>query len=336
MTTTYTKDLSDGDLEDKLKASLALGDAQDKKKRGRPKKIAEVHVAVGGVALPVQTMEAVRLEKETEVAPSVVIGVDTSQGHVESFPSVAIAMEKATGRTFIVPPNIERGKGRPKAGYYTRTGRRCVSVTTVLSKFGDSGGLLGWYYKNGITDGLRQAAGEPMIGSDNFAVDATTIGSAVHARVEAFLCGERMPEPLKNEEWETKAARCFESWTEWFLAEGLAPVALELPLVHHLQAIAGTLDGVFRDKGGRLVLLDWKTSATVYSSALVQAAAYKYLWEEDLREDIARCAVLRIDKDTGRRRYVPMNARELVEPTKQWIRLFEAYRADAEIAKLLK
>lgn len=250
-------------------------------------------------------------------------------------PEVSPITTPSEGGVSVTPGGVEFGGGRPN-GYYTPDGRRCVSVTTVLGKFDSKGGLLHWYYKNGMTDGLRHAKGEPLIGAENFARDAMAIGSAVHARVESILLSKDQPGEMPDEALEKQAALCFSSWREWYEGAALTPVAIELPLLHAERAVGGTVDAVLRDKSGKLVLLDWKTSKEVYPQAIIQTAAYRWLWEEELREEIARCVVLRIDKETGRRRVVEMNARELIVPTDQWLRFVDAYRASAEIEKLLK
>lgn len=287
------------DLEKRLAKALKAGDLQDaaKRKRAKAKDVPEPLAAL-----------------------------------IEAMP-----LEITIPAGLIPPPPIEVGTGRPAGGYYTTGGKRCASVTTILSKWGDSGGLLGWYYKNGITDGMRLQRGEPAIGADNFSTDALEIGSAVHARVESHLLGRTQPMALLKEEWEAKAARCFASWLEWYDGAELVPVALELPMVHNATAIAGTLDAVFRDKSGNLVLLDWKTSKDIYGKELVQAAAYRWLWEEDLRDPIARIAVLRIDKDSGRRRLVEVSKpEEHAVCLDQWLSLVGCYRRDAQIVRFTK
>lgn len=160
-------------------------------------------------------------------------------------------------------PAPARGGGRPR-GYYI-DGQRVPSVTTITNRFKDSSGLLYWANQCGLEGQTLEEARQP----------ATSVGSVVHAMVEAYLHGEDPGEPGTLE-----AVNGFESWREWWEAGKFTVEYTELPLVSEKYRFGGTIDTILRDSQGRLCIGDWKTSNGIYEDYLWQVAAYGLLFEE--------------------------------------------------------
>lgn len=158
--------------------------------------------------------------------------------------------------------------GRPKEGYRLASGAVVPSVTTVISKFQDPGALMWWSYQEG-------RAGRDYRDSRQRAADA---GTAAHAMVECDIRGHEFDRNLYPPEVLAKADRAFEAYREWKEQTRLTPVETEVSLVSEKYRFGGTMDCVLI--GGRRCVGDWKTSNAVYSSMLLQIAAYGLLWEE--------------------------------------------------------
>lgn len=191
------------------------------------------------------------------------------------------------------------GPGRPDK-YIGADGKPVPSVTTITSRFKDSGALLAWAHKQG-------AAGIPLNEARDKAADA---GHVVHAWIADFVADRPLTTfPFTTDEIIDKAESAFAAFIAWAERVKLEVVATEMPLVHSRLGYGGTFDGLgFLDLalGGRaLCLLDWKSGNRTYPEHLIQLAAYREL----LRDQAARLderlplpaggVIIRLDKDTG-------------------------------------
>lgn len=159
-------------------------------------------------------------------------------------------------------------KKRPD--YRLADGTKPPSVTTVLGRFKESGGLIHWAWSLGMEG--KDYKAEQM--------KAANAGTLAHSMVEAHIRGTAFPQ---TENWPpdiyAKAWNAFENFKKWAKQSSLNPVATEVSLVSEKYGFAGTLDAMLVD--GELSLGDWKTSNAVYSDYLLQLAAYGVLWEEN-------------------------------------------------------
>jgi hypothetical protein len=221
-----------------------------------------------------------------------------------------------------VAPEIRRGTGRPER-YLTAEGKRVPSVTTILGRFKDSGGLIHWANTiglEGIT--LAEARKAPL--------DA---GSLVHRMIEADIHGTERPEV--PEEYAEAVTNAYGAWREWMESYRMQVVATELALVSEEHLYAGTIDCVLRDSQGRLALGDWKAANAIYSDYLCQVAAYGLLWAEN--EDEALTGgfhIVRFSKTEGdmEHRYFPA----LDDALELFLLLRQAYDLDKIVAKRAK
>lgn len=153
--------------------------------------------------------------------------------------------------------------------YVDSAGVTVPSVTTILSRFKDSGGLLYWANEMGRKGLTLQQAREP----------AATAGTMAHELVEAHLRGQDEPALSGDPSVIEKAKAAYASYLKW---EAMTKVEIrhaEVPLVSEKHRFGGRLDaiGVI---GNELVLVDWKTSNSVYLDYTLQLAAYELLWNE--------------------------------------------------------
>lgn len=195
---------------------------------------------------------------------------------------------------------IRKGGGRPPV-YKTSDGKRVPGVTTILSRFKDSGGLIHWAWEQG-RDGKDYRESRDQ---------AASAGHIAHAMIEAHIHGEQFSEPSLadlglpdspegEEQWEeamSKAKHAYEQFLEWRESTKFEIIATEVPLVSERYRFGGTIDAI-AVINGKVSLLDWKSSNAVYGDYIVQVGAYRQLWEEHNPEQlIARAHLLRVAKD---------------------------------------
>ncbi len=173
----------------------------------------------------------------------------------------------------------------PKQGYRLADGTRVPSVTTIISRFKDSGALMKWAYTTGREHGFTEGRGG-IAPTSLYEVPgkAADIGTAAHSMVEASIKGEH-PEMVQDYinlsvDDRIKAKNAFAMYEEWAAQSSLVIVEQEMYLVSEKHRFGGTPDAI-GEIAGKLCLVDWKTSNGVYSDYLLQLAAYRVLWDEN-------------------------------------------------------
>lgn len=186
-----------------------------------------------------------------------------------------------------LPLAVERGPGRPSV-YKNADGKRIPSVTTILSRSKDSGGLIAWANTLGL-EGKTLEEGRK---------GAADVGSCVHDMIEAHFHG--LPVEAPRGQYGAQGVdlaavdEAFAGFLRWRDESKLTVIATEIPLV--TPGYGGTVDAMARDVDGRLWVLDWKTSASVYVDMLAQIAAYAWLWETQRGERPHGGRILRVSK----------------------------------------
>lgn len=175
----------------------------------------------------------------------------------------------------------------PKQGYWL-DGERLPSVTTVLSRFKDSGGLIHWAWECGRSGKDYREERDR----------AASIGTIAHEMVEAHIRRKPFdPAPYPAELVE-KAQKPFGAFLEWAGSTNLQPTETEVAFISKQYRFGGTLDAMLVN--GKLALGDWKTSNGVYGDYLCQLAAYGQLWGENRAEPITGgYHLIRFDKEYG-------------------------------------
>lgn len=167
----------------------------------------------------------------------------------------------------------------PRQGYWlVIDGKktRLPSVTTILSRFKESGGLLHWAFKQG-----QEGASHLYEKRD----EAAECGTLAHEMVEHYVNGTDYMGVIKDVEPEKakQALNAFQMFREWQDNNKIEIISdyQEIQMVSDIYNFGGTPDAIGRNVNGELVLLDWKTSNSVYADYLLQLAAYKHLWEHN-------------------------------------------------------
>lgn len=152
--------------------------------------------------------------------------------------------------------------------YKNAAGERVPRVSTIISRFKESGGLVHWAWQLG------------MDGKDYKAVrdEAADAGTCAHAMIEAFIKSQPFVRQGWGEDVLAKADSAFAAFQTWAAGTRLEPHASEVRMVSEQLRVGGTCDAVIKING-QLAIGDWKTGS-LYADHLYQVAAYSMLWEE--------------------------------------------------------
>ena len=164
----------------------------------------------------------------------------------------------------------------PTQGYKNAAGKRVPGVTTIIGRFKESGALLWWAFDQG------KAAERGEIGNLYDKRDeAAESGTLAHSMVEAHIRNEPQPtgEGISESTFK-EALNAYEAYRQWESMTKLEIVEQEIQMVSEKYQFGGCPDAI-GTIDGKLSLVDWKTSKSVYVDFMVQVAAYAILWEEN-------------------------------------------------------
>lgn len=214
--------------------------------------------------------------------------------------------------------------------YKTSDGKRVPGVTTILSRWKESGGLLHWAWSEG-------REGRDFRETRDAAADA---GTCAHAMIEADWRNEVFDRQPYREETLRKADHAFLAYLSWKQQTGLKIEKSELALVSERYRFGGCMDAVI--VGDNLCLGDYKTSNGIYVDYLLQVAGgYAILWNEHFPErplhgvHILRFSKPREDADPISFSHHFWSAEVFAPCQEQFVRLREAYDQDKRISKFL-
>ena len=216
---------------------------------------------------------------------------------------------------------------RPYAGYEI-DGEKVPGVTTILSRFKDSGGLIYWAWDQG-----RQ--GKDFRETKQAAADA---GTVAHDMVEHDIYGQRFNETGIDPSILQAARGAYAAYKEWKAQTQLEVAESEISLLSRRYGFGGTLDALFIRR--RLALADWKTSKSVYTDYLLQLGAYAILWDENYpnRPIEGGFHLLRFSKQDSPDTPVSFSHHywsQLDVAKQQFLLLLEAYRLDRRVKALI-
>jgi hypothetical protein len=217
--------------------------------------------------------------------------------------------------------------GRPYKGYEI-DGEKVPGVTTILSRFKESGALMYWAWDQG-----RQ--GKDFRETKQAAADA---GTLAHDMVEHDIYGQDFDLTGYDEATIKKAQGAFNAYKEWKEQTNLTIAEAEVPLLSKVYRFGGTLDAIL--VRGKLALGDWKTSNGIYADYLLQLAAYQILWEENCpsRPICGGFHLLRFSKANDDSDPVSFSHHywsQLDVAKEQFLHLLAAYKLDKRIKSLV-
>ena len=227
-----------------------------------------------------------------------------------------------------------------KGGYFLKDGTRVPSVTTVLSRYKESGALIHWsagqaakYVQENLPDNPTKADVARVCDAAKHAYRdvrdaAADAGTMAHEAVEAWIKSEPYTFAGKADVVD-RAEKAYGAFLEWAQQTELVITHAEVPLVSETYKFGGTLDAMLIK--GKRSLGDWKSSSGVYGDYLCQIAAYGILWEEnhpDMPID-GGYHLMRFDKNFGD--YKHHFWAELDTAKKSFLLMRQLYGMDAEL-----
>jgi hypothetical protein len=215
-----------------------------------------------------------------------------------------------------------------KSGYKLKNGSKVPGVTTILSRFKESGALLFWAFEQGKCCERGEIAG--LYDKRDSAAEA---GTLAHAMVESHINWEPEMDLSAYPESVASAARQgYANYLRWESDNKIVVIKQEMQMISEKHAFGGCPDAIGIDSHGDRCLLDWKTSGGIYVDYLVQCAAYKILHEENHPDEpiTGGTHILRFSKEGGDFHHHFFSDLSAAED------LFLLYRRAYEIDKQLK
>ena len=216
---------------------------------------------------------------------------------------------------------------RPYKGYEI-DGEKVPGVTTILSRFKESGALLYRAWDQG-----RQ--GKDFRDTKQAAADA---GTLAHDMVEHDIYGQAFDLTGYDEATIKKAQGAYRAYQAWKQQTNLTIAEAEVPLVSKIHRFGGTLDAILVQ--GQLALGDWKTSNRIHSDYVLQLAAYQILWEENFCErpigggfHLLRFSKAQDDSDSVSFSHHYWSRLDVAK--EQFLLLLEAYKLDKRVKALV-
>ena len=145
----------------------------------------------------------------------------------------------------------------PPVIYKDHRGNRLPSVTTIIGRFKESGGLLYWANQQGLE-------GKTL---DQARAEVTTPGTLAHKAVEDHINGRPETALTGAGEVTEKARNAYAAYLHWEAMNKITFRHTEVALASEQHAFGGTLDAVGMI-GNELILLDWKCANAVYADYL--------------------------------------------------------------------
>jgi|TARA_R110002051_G_scaffold161794_1_gene233402 hypothetical protein len=198
----------------------------------------------------------------------------------------------------------------PKKHYYTVDEKYAPSVTTVLDSIAKPA-LIPWaasegakFFKanvkeftvgdmstvdmeKGIRGAYRKRSG-----------DALVIGQQVHEWAEKAILWKLGRGDAPSLPDSTEAKSSIGAFREWVKTNDIEWVSAEEKVFHPERWFAGTVDAVAR-VNGEFSVIDFKTSAAIYTPYHLQCAAYAKCVQLIYGEEVEKAYILRFDKKTG-------------------------------------
>lgn len=198
------------------------------------------------------------------------------------------------------------------------------SVTTVLGRYKDSQGLL--YWANSI--GLKG------ISYSKYMKEVGNIGTNVHELAQCFIEGLEFSIP-KDDEVVINCFNKFLMWWESFQTDNFEVIFCEQSFTSKKYKYGGTADLLVK-KDGEFVLVDFKTSKSIYSDYIVQGSAYREMIREKYNYDISKFVVARFGKESDDFEIKEYNKDILDEAFNYFKTIRKAFDQDKKLTKLIK
>jgi len=120
--------------------------------------------------------------------------------------------------------------------------------------------------------------------------EAGDIGTRIHNAIDAYIAGNK---PVLDKDTEPG----YNNFLEWLKSSGITLIKGDTYVANLGVGYGGAFDAL-GEHGGRLVLLDWKSSNYLKDENALQTAAYCYAFRETYGQEIDEAYVVRFGKET--------------------------------------
>ncbi len=236
---------------------------------------------------------------------------------------------------------------RPKPYYATVDGKkvRVPSVTTITGRFKDSGALIYWANQVGLgekacdeQEQCRTCGRKPGKMHRDAMNVAAGIGTYAHALIDNFV----KLTPIDDAEFDhldsdqiMTSIECLDTFKDWWDGAHVEVQETELALVSSELLFGGRMDAIGM-VNGKFSVIDWKTSAGLYSDYIAQLAGYLILLEEHDFPTVEAIHIIRVSKTTAgfEHRMIP---RKTLQPAIDYfVKARELYQLVKPLEALLK
>lgn len=144
-------------------------------------------------------------------------------------------------------------------------------------------------------DFLKELLKDAKKRPDKLKDDAADLGTKAHAYIDVIVKGGA-PGKLDN-----NILRPVSAFADWWRSCQIQILLGDTKVASLVHQFGGSLDAVGWDLVHQcLIVLDWKTSKSIYAEYALQVAAYVKAFEEMYGVTVMRALIVRFDKDGGR------------------------------------
>lgn len=218
---------------------------------------------------------------------------------------------------------------RPKEGYKLKNGDKVDGITTITSRFKESGGLMYWACKMGqkYHDLPTHKA---LYGERDEAAD---IGTLAHELFQLYLRGKKgtyLPVGIPDDVIK-KAGLAFQNACNWWKQQNAKILEMETSLVSEEHKYGGTFD-ILASINKQPELYEIKTGG-VYVDSIMQVAAQSQLLKEAKRIKVKGYNLLRFSKEEAD--FSHRHFDNLDDALEMFLLLRQAYDLDKKLRKRL-
>ena len=205
-------------------------------------------------------------------------------------------------------------------GDYILNNKKLPSATQIIGRFKNAIGLIIWANNLGLKglnyfDELKKAG---------------DTGTSLHDLAELHIKGEDYEFPE-----DPTVRHCFNQFLEWWDNLTCEVIWTEKKFKSKKLMFGGCPDLLVK-KDGKYILVDFKTSKSLYSDFVIQLGSYKFLIEENMDIEIDRAVIVRFPKDNDDTEIRKFTKEELAVGLKQFKILRKAFDLDKDLNKILK
>ena len=126
--------------------------------------------------------------------------------------------------------------------------------------------------------------------------DAADVGTEIHEWCHRWIAGEKPEIP----EDDMRVINGITAFLKFQKENKLKWLESEKPIYSKKYGYAGILDALAKDKNGKIILVDFKSSKSIYPEMFLQVAGYQIAHEEETGQKVDKNIIIRFGKSDGK------------------------------------